>query len=165
MAPAIPASAAGAPLTARLNLNSATAYALMNRPEQAQRCLTQAHDGWDPRDPFERAAGDLITAGIHLDLGHLDTAECFATTAIHTYNQGHRRSRTLAELLLAEIHIRTREPRGLTLAHHAINEVSTLQSVAARQRLVPLAAALQARPGSDTQELARVARKITATRI
>ena len=153
-------------LTARLNLNSATAYALLNRPEQAKGCLTQAHDGWDPRDPFERAAGDLMTAGIHLDLGHLDSAEHFATSAVRTYSEGHRRSRILAELFLAEVHVRAGEPRGLTLARHAINEVSTLQSVAARrQRLVPLANALEARPSRDTQELAGIARKIAANRI
>jgi hypothetical protein len=39
-------------------------------------------------------------------------------------------------------------------------------SVAARrERLIPLATALQARPGSDTQELARLARQVAATRI
>jgi hypothetical protein len=41
--------------------------------------------------------------------------------------------------------------------------VSTLQSVALRrQRLVPLASALEARPGSDARELAR---QVAATRI
>jgi transcriptional regulator with XRE-family HTH domain len=47
----------------------------------------------------------------------------------------------------------------------AIETVSTLQSVAARrQRLVPLAAALDSRPGPDTRELARSARQIAACR-
>jgi transcriptional regulator with XRE-family HTH domain len=153
-------------LTARLKLNSATAYALLNRPEQAKRCLTEAHDGWAPRDPFERAAGDLVTAAIQLDLGQLDSAEQHATKAVRTYGEDHRRSRILAKLFLAEVHVRAGEPRGLTLARHAIEEVSTLLSVAARrQRLIPLAAALQARPSSDTHELAQMARKIAATRL
>jgi len=39
----------------------------------------------------------------------------------------------LAEPLLAEIHIRMGEPRGLTPAHQAIETVSTLQSLAARR--------------------------------
>jgi hypothetical protein len=44
--------------------------------------------------------------------------------------------------------------------------VSTLQSVALRrQRLVPLASALEAWPGSDARELARMARQVAATRI
>jgi transcriptional regulator with XRE-family HTH domain len=153
-------------LTARLNLNSATAYAVLNRPHQAKRYLAQAHDGWAPRDAFERAVGDLVTAGVQLDLGQLDAAEQFAASALRTYSENHRRSRTLAELFLAEIHVRAGEPHGLTMARHALEEVSTLQSVAARQqRLLPLVTALEARPSSDTHELAQLARKIVATRI
>ncbi|MGH3756005.1 MAG: hypothetical protein ACRDRP_25660, partial [Pseudonocardiaceae bacterium] len=76
----------------------------------------------------------------------------------------HRRGRTQARLLLAEVHIRAGEPQGLALARHAINEVSTLQSAAVRrERLIPLATALETRPGNDTQELAQLARKIAAT--
>ncbi|MGH3868101.1 MAG: hypothetical protein ACRDQ4_18660 [Pseudonocardiaceae bacterium] len=42
--------------------------------------------------------------------------------------------------------------------------MSTLQSAAVRrERLIPLAAALEARPGTDTQELARTARQIATT--
>ncbi|MGH3823845.1 MAG: hypothetical protein ACRDRA_13595 [Pseudonocardiaceae bacterium] len=153
-------------LTARLNLNSATAYALLDSPDQAKRCLITAHDGWAPRDAFERAGMDRATAGIQLDLGRLDTAEQFAASAVRTYGEVHRRGRTLAELLLAEVYVRAGEPRGLAMAHQAIDQVSTLQSVAARQeRLLPLAAALEARSGSDTRELARAARKVAATRI
>jgi transcriptional regulator with XRE-family HTH domain len=153
-------------LTARLNRQSATAYALMNSSDQAKHYLAAARDGWTPRDAFERAGMDRATAGIQLDLGQLDTAEQFAAGALRTYGEGHRRGRTLAELLLAEVHVRAGEPQGLTLARHAIEEVSTLQSVAARrERLVPLTAALEARPGGDTQELARMARQILATQI
>ncbi|MGH3821832.1 MAG: helix-turn-helix domain-containing protein [Pseudonocardiaceae bacterium] len=153
-------------LTARLNRQSATAYALMSRPDEATRCLAEARDGWEPRDAYECAGADLQTAMIHLDLHRLDAAEQFAASALRTYGEGHRGSRTVTELLLAEVHIRVGEPRGLTLARHAIEGVSTLQSVAARrERLVPLAAALQARPGSDTRELAQMAHQIATTRI
>jgi hypothetical protein len=101
---------------------------------------------------------------IQRDLGQLDTAEQFATSAARTYGEAHRQGRTLAELLLAEVHVRAGEPRGLTLAHQAIEKVSTLQSVAARREwLVPLATALEARPGTDTQELARTTRQIATT--
>ncbi len=51
-------------LAARLSLNSATAYALMNNPDQAKRCLIEAHDGWAPRDAFERAGMDRATLRI-----------------------------------------------------------------------------------------------------
>ena len=79
---------------------------------------------------------------------------------------GHRRGRILAELILAEVHVRTGDPRGLALAQQAITAASTLQSVVARrQRLVALAIALEARPESDAHELARMARQIAATRI
>jgi transcriptional regulator with XRE-family HTH domain len=153
-------------LTAWLNLNSATAYAVLNRPDQAKRYLAQAHEGWASHDVFERAAGDLMTAVVQLDLGQLDTAEQFAASALRTYGENHRRSRTLAELFLAEVHVRAGEPRGLTMARHAIEGVSALQSLAARrQRLLPLITALEARPSSDTHELAQLARKIAATRI
>jgi transcriptional regulator with XRE-family HTH domain len=149
----------------RLNLQSATAYALMKGTEEATRCLAEAHEGWEPRDAFERGGGDFVTAGIHLDLGQLDAAEHSAASALRSYGENHRRDRTQVELLLAEVHVRAGEPQGLTLAHHAIEAVSTLNSIAARvQRLMPLAAALETRPGPDARDLAHQARQIATTR-
>ncbi|MGH3868245.1 MAG: hypothetical protein ACRDQ4_19430 [Pseudonocardiaceae bacterium] len=153
-------------LTAWLNLNSATAYAVMGGPDQATRYLAEANDEWEPRDGFERASMDRATAGIHLDLGRLDTAEQFAASAVRTYSEGHRKDRTTAELILAEVHVRAGEPRGLVLARQAIDGVSTLHSVAVRRRrLIPLATALEARTSSDTRELAQLARKIATAQI
>ncbi len=165
-----PASGAEDPrlatLIAWLNLNSATAYALMGGLAEATRHLTEAHDGWEPRDAFERAGTDRATAAIHLDLGRLDIAEQFATSALRSQGEGDRVDRIINELLLAEVHVRAGEPQGLILARQAIDGVRTLHSVAARrQRLIPLAAALEARPSTDTLELARIARKVAATRI
>ena len=149
-----------------LNLNSATAYALMGGSDEATHYLAKAHDGWEPRNAFERAGMDRATAGIHLDLGQLDAAEQFAASAVRSYGEAHRRGRTMAELLLAEVHVRAGEPQGLTLARQAIDGVSILHSVAARrERLLPLATALEARPSTDTRELARSARQVAATRI
>ena len=153
-------------LIAWLDLNSATAYALMGGLDEATRHLAQAHDGWEPRDAFERAGMDRATAAIHLDLGQLDTAEQFATSALRSQGEGDRVDRIINELLLAEIHVRAGEPQGLKLAHQAIDGVRTVHSVATRrQRLIPLADALEARPGTDTRELAQAARKVAATRI
>ncbi len=153
-------------LAGRLNRNSATAYALMDHPEQAKRCLAEAHEGWAPRDAFEQAGADFTTAEIQLDLGRLDTAETFAASAVRTYGDAHRRGRTSAELALAEVQVRAGEPRGLVLARQAIDAVSTLQSVAVRQeRLVPLATALEARPGNDAKEIARIAHQVATTRM
>lgn len=151
-------------LTAWLHLNSATSYALMGGRDQATRYLTKAHQGWEPRDAFEHAAMDRASAGIYLDLGELDTAEALAATALHTYHDNHRRDRTMAALLLAEIYIRAGEPQGLTLARQAIDQVRTLHSLPARQqRLIPLATALDTRPGTETRELAHLARHIATT--
>ena len=153
-------------MIAWLNLNSATAYALMGGSDEATHYLAKAHDGWEPRNAFERAGMDRATAGIHLDLGQLDAAEQFAASAVRSYGEAHRRGRTIAELLLAEVHVRAGEPQGLTLARQAIDGVSILHSVAARrERLLPLATALEARPSTDTRELARSARQVAATRI
>ncbi|MGH3829276.1 MAG: helix-turn-helix domain-containing protein [Pseudonocardiaceae bacterium] len=148
-------------LTAYLALNSGTAYAVMQGHDQATQCLTEAHDGWTPRDASERGDMDRATAAIQLDLGQLDTAEALAATAVRNYGDANRRDRTMAKLLHAEIHIRAREPQGLALAHHALTEVRTLHSVRARrERLSPLATALATNPGTDARELARAAHNI-----
>jgi hypothetical protein len=55
---------------------------------------------------------DRATAGIQLDLGKLDAAEHYAASAVRTYGEGHRKDRTTAELLLAEVHARAGNPRG-----------------------------------------------------
>ncbi|MBV9011683.1 MAG: helix-turn-helix transcriptional regulator [Pseudonocardiales bacterium] len=154
-------------LAARLSRLSATAWALMKAPEQATRCLAEANEGWEPRDAFEHAGGDLTTAGVQLNLGQLEAAERSAANAVRGYREGHYRpGRTVAELLLAEVHVRAGEPQGLSLAHQAIEVVSTLRSAALRrERLVPLAAALAARPGTDARDLARKARQVATTRV
>ena len=83
-----------------------------------------------------------------------------------TYGDTHHRGRTSAELALAEVHVWAGEPRGLVLARQAIHAVSSLQSVAARQeRFVPLATALETRPGSEAKELAGVAHQVAATQV
>ncbi len=133
--------------------------------DEVTRYLARAHEGWEPRDAFERGAMDRATAAIHLDLGQLDTAEQLAVSALRTYTGNHCRARTTAQLLLAEVHVRAGEPQGLMLARQAIDAVRTLHSVAVRrERLIPLVAALEARPSTDTRELARTARQIAATR-
>ncbi|MEO7193352.1 MAG: helix-turn-helix transcriptional regulator [Pseudonocardiaceae bacterium] len=154
-------------LNAQLTRQSATAYAVMKGSDEATRCLAEAHDGWEPRHAFQCAGANLVTAGVQLDLGQLDTAERSAASAVRIYSEGHHhRGRIEAELLRAEIHIRAGEPQGLALAHHAITEVRTLHSVAARrERLIPLVTALATHPGTDARQLARAARHIATTRI
>lgn len=66
--------------------------------------------------------------------------------------------------MLATVHIRAGEPRGLQLAHGAVASAAKLSSARVHQRLGPLAAALENRPGSDYHELARMARHVASMR-
>ncbi len=58
---------------------------------------------------------------------------------------------------LAELHLRAGEPDGTGLAQRAIGDVATLRSQRARDRLLPLADALDTRRHG---ELARHARRV-----
>ena len=115
-----------------------------------------------PADPY----GDLDrpAACLELERGHLDAAEPFAASSMRRW-EGRGRSRTQSAIVLATIHVRAGEPRGLHLAHSAVTSAGKLTSVRARQRLVPLAEALEARRGSDAEQLARMARQVAATRV
>jgi len=74
------------------------------------------------------------------------------------------RARTLSAVVLATIHVRAGEPRGLQLAHGSVTAAAKLTSVRVRQRLVPLADALEARSDGDHRDLARMARQVATTR-
>ncbi len=151
-------------VTGRLAISSAAAYALIDYPTQARNNLANARETWRPRDVFERADKNLNAALVLTNLGHLDAAEQFAQSAVRTFGDDHHRGRAIAGITLAIVHVRAGEPRGLTLAATAIDGVSTLHSVPARQRLLPLADALDTRPGSDARDLARKARQVAAAR-
>ena len=139
---------------------SALAMANMGHPQAIEQ-LAKARDGWHPSNAFERADMDYQTALVHTELGDLAAAERFVT-AINGAGR-HRPVGTFAEILLATIHVRTGESRGLQLAHSAITAAAKLSSGRVRQRLLPLADELDTRRGSDYQELARVARRVAAT--
>ncbi len=141
---------------------SALALANMGHP-QATEQLAKARDGWHPSNAFERADMDYQTALVYTEWGDLDTAERFVA-AINGAGR-HRPVGTFAEILLATIHVRAGEPRGLQLAHSAITAATELSSDRVRQRLLPLADELDARPGSDHRELARMARRVAVTRV
>lgn len=137
---------------------SAHALAAMDYPNQARSELAAARDDWQPANPGERADMDYQTALVATELGKVDTAEQFAS-AVNGAGR-HRPVGVLAEVLRARLHVQTGEPDGLAMAKNAIDRVSELRSVRARERLAPLVAALAARPGSDARELARRARRI-----
>ena len=133
--------------------------------EQAPDTLVRARDGWEPPDSFERCGMDELTARVYLNLGRLDVAESYAAGAVRAWGSGERRNGVLADITLATIYVIAGEPDGLRLAKGAIDGAAMLRSVRARERwLEPLAAALEARPGSDARELARMARQVATTR-
>jgi hypothetical protein len=106
-----------------------------------------------------------VAARLEVARGRLDVAEPFAAASVRRWEgTSSQRERTGADILLATIHVRAGEPDGVRLAHGAITDVTKLSSVRARRRLEPLVTALEARPGSDHRELARMARQVTATR-
>jgi transcriptional regulator with XRE-family HTH domain len=154
-------------LRAWLDVQSASALALLDQPERARSELSQALDGRGQlSDAFDRADMDHLHALVHLHLGHLDVAESFATSSVRGWGEGERRDGVLGDITLAVIHVRAGEPRGLQLAHHALTGVTKINSVRARQQLEPLAAALEARPSSsDTRQLARMARQLATTHV
>ena len=141
---------------------SALALANLEHPQAAEH-LTRAREGWQPSNAFERADMDYQTALVHAELGDLEAAERFVVSI-----NGAGRLRpvgTFAEILRATVHVRAGEPRGLALAHGAITAASKLSSMRARQRLEPLATALEGRSGADAHQLARMARQVATTRV
>ena len=69
--------------------------------------------------------------------------EQFAAASMRRWEGGGQVSLTQSAIVLATIHVRAGEPRGLQLAHGAITSAGKLTSVRARRRLEPLAAALE----------------------
>jgi transcriptional regulator with XRE-family HTH domain len=132
-------------------------FALMGRHDQAVEYL--ARDG-SPASPYLRADLDYVSALVQVECGRLDVAEALVAQV----NGGgwHRPVGVMAGVLRATIHVQAGEPRGLTMAHEAIRAVAPLRSARARQKLVPLIQALESRPGSDAQDLARAARQLAA---
>ncbi|MGH3695116.1 MAG: hypothetical protein ACRDRX_14200 [Pseudonocardiaceae bacterium] len=152
------------PMTACLDSLQARALARMDRPNQAKTKLAAAHDKWQAPDTFVQADADYRDADISLCLGQIDGAEQFAALSVGRWGNQDRRPAASARILLATIHVRAGEPRGTQLAHTAITAATKLSSDRVRQRLLPLADALDTRRGSDYQQLARVARQVAATR-
>ncbi|MPZ66255.1 MAG: hypothetical protein GEU83_12310 [Pseudonocardiaceae bacterium] len=150
-------------LDAWLNAESAVAYAAMDRADDARSALARARDGWEPPDTFQRADMDYAMGAVAARLGNLDTAEQFTTVALRSYGDC-RRDAAKANITHATVHVQTGDRRGLPLAKTTIDQVAELRSIRARQRLTPLAAALDSRPGSDARELAQHARQIATSR-
>jgi len=145
-------------------VNATAALTLLGEFETAGAWLAKGRQLWTPTrtDPF----GDLDRPAARLALarGRLDLAEQLATASVLRWQGGSLTSRTQSGIVLATVHVKAGEPRGLQLTHDALTDVTKLRSVRVRRQLAPLVEALEARPGSDTKELARMARQVAATR-
>jgi hypothetical protein len=144
---------------------AATAMADLGKLNDAEREIAKSRELWSPTrtDPF----GDLDrpAALVALRRGRLDLAEQFAAASVLRWKGIGQLGPIKSGIVLATIHVRAGEPRGLPLAHGAITAVSKLSSIWIRQRLEPLIAALEARPGTDTKDLARMARQVSSARV
>ena len=150
------------PVEAVAHENAATAYARLGYPQDADRELGRARELWSP----ENRSGDpnQVAACLELERGRLDVAEPFVHASMRRWEGVSRRAHIQSGVLLATIHVRAGEPRGLALAHSAVTAASKLTSVRTRKRLEPLYVALEARSGSDAEQLARMARHVAVTR-
>jgi transcriptional regulator with XRE-family HTH domain len=141
---------------------ASTALVLLGDPVPAGTCLAKARELWTPTrtDPY----GDLDRPAARLALARerLDLAEQLAAASMRRWEGGSLTSRTQSGVVLATIHVTAGEPRGLQLAHDAIANTTKLDSVRVRRQLTPLVEALEARPGSDARDLARMARQAAA---
>ncbi|HKR50894.1 MAG TPA: helix-turn-helix transcriptional regulator [Pseudonocardiaceae bacterium] len=144
--------------------DSATALAALGRPEEADQELGKSRELWYPTRADPSGDLDRPAAVLELARGRLDAAEQFAAASLRRWEGISEVSRIRSSVLMATIHVQAGEPRALALAHSAIKDVTRLSSVRARKELAPLAAALEARPGSDPKELARITRQVAATR-
>ena len=144
--------------------DSATAYARLGYQESADAHLMKARELWTPTRKDHHGDLDQVAANLKIERGHLDEAESFAQASILRWEGISKRARTYSGIVLATIYVKAGEPRGLQLAHSAIDAADKLSSMRARLRLVPLADALAARRNSDAQQLARMARQVASTR-
>jgi len=155
-----------AALEACSQADSATALARLGCWDAAYREVAKSRELWQPTRTDPGGDLDRPAACLELERGRLDAAESFAAASVRRWEGGSsQRDRVGAITLLATIHLRAGEPSGLQKAHGAITAVAKLSSARARTRLEPLIAALEARPGGDSRELARMARQVATVRV
>jgi hypothetical protein len=146
-------------------VHEATALAELDCWEAADTAVRKAREMWSPTPADRYGDLDRPAAFLELERGRLDVAESFAVASMRRWEGVSQTSRTLSGIVLATIHVRAGEPRSLQLAHSAVTASARLTSVQVRQQLEPLVVALDARSGSDYQELARMARQVATTRV
>lgn len=144
--------------------DSALALADMGDLNGAVTSLMKGREVWTPTvgDPF----GDMDRPAARLELarGRLEAAEHFALASLRRWEGSRQVSRTASSLTLAAIYVTAGDSRGLPLARQTITDAAELGSVRVRRQWVlPLAEALDTRPGTDARDLARQARQVATT--
>jgi transcriptional regulator with XRE-family HTH domain len=143
---------------------AATTLADLGKLDAADIEIATSRGLWSPTRADRFGDPDRPAALLALRRERLDTAESLAAASARRCEGISQIGRTHSGVVLATIHVRAGEPGGLTLAHSAITAVTKLSSVRVRQRLIPLATALAARPGTDAKDLARMAHQVAAVR-
>ncbi|MGH4023918.1 MAG: helix-turn-helix domain-containing protein, partial [Pseudonocardiaceae bacterium] len=143
---------------------AALALADMGDVNGADVQLMKGREVWTPTrtDPF----GDMDRPAARLEMarGRLDSAEQFAVASVRRWEGGRLISRTTSSLVLATVYVTAGDSRGLPLAHQTLTDAAKLSSARVRRQWVlPLADALDTRPGTDARDLARQARQVAAS--
>lgn len=150
-------------LAAWINADIACALAHFGASDAARSSLVKARAGWQAPNADDDADMTWVTALAEMYLNRTDVAEQLVSSSVQRWSATQdRRQAVLGRITLAQLHVRVGDSRGLQLAHQAIGDVRELRSVRARERLVPLVQALDARPEPHYRELAAIARRSTA---
>jgi transcriptional regulator with XRE-family HTH domain len=144
--------------------DTATALAHLGHLDAADTEVAKSRQLWAPTHADRYGDVDRPTARLALRRGQLDAAEPLAAASVRRWEGISQIGHTHSSIVLTTVHIQAGEPGGLSLAHSAITAAAKLSSVRVRKRLVPLAAALAARPGRDTKDLSRMAYQVAGVR-
>ena len=144
--------------------DSATALAALGDPEGAHRNLMTSRQIWRPGRGEPAGDLDRVAASMELQRGRLDTAEQFAAASRRRWQGISQVNHAQSGAVLSTIYVTAGDSRGLPMAHQTLTDAGKLRSIRLRRQWVlPLAEALDTRPGADARDLARQARQVAAT--
>lgn len=150
-------------LAAWINADMACALGHMGVADQAKAALGRARAGWHAPHADDQADMDWVCALAEIHMGRDESVQRLVASSVrHWTGTNDRRQAVLGRITLAQIHVQAGEKRGNEMAYSVLREVRELRSVRARERLGPLADALEARPESEPRQLARLARRVAA---
>ncbi|MGH3871872.1 MAG: helix-turn-helix domain-containing protein [Pseudonocardiaceae bacterium] len=145
-------------------VQAAIALAHLGHLDAADVEMAKSRQLWVPTRADRFGDLDRPAAVLALRRGRLDVAESCAVASVRRCEGISQVGRTHSRVVLAAAHVRAGEPGGLLLAHGAITEVAKLSSVRVRKSLGLLVDALATRPGTDAQDLSRMAHQVAGTR-